>query len=751
MLAYYQVGAFLLLLLGFAFGLVWAADRVNKIALYWSISHLALGLAALGGIRPSAYESALLDFVSLLLTGLFLATMYAAILTIRGIAFDFRRILVSTTLLVVVIVVIGLGYGALTSRVFVLLVMVAFLAWAGWLFLRQLDMPWVGVAFLLRVASYLALLSNGEALFTSEHSPLTYAFSWSSAVFLGLVLIYVSVRQSRRRLDQVLNNLPDALVVQRTNGSILLCNERFSELAGAKRPSDLTGHPIPNLCIDKEQGERINFEITQSMGTGRLSDPLRMEYDIAPARGEIFPAEVICSRFMDWGTPVIVSLIRDITERKAAEQERLSLLSTDQLTGLPNRQSLELQLGSLLWEQARTHLCCAILIVALDNFKKVNDAFGHAKGDAVLRDTAKVLTDIKSERALLARIGGDEFALVMTDIDVRGQLLQVDDLAKTITGRLGQQLQHDGVSVVVGTSIGIAFSHPGDSNTNALLQRAQIAVYAAKERCRGEWCYFDDDMNSRMVAALKIESALRAAISNSELFLHYQPIFEALSGQMVKAEALARWTNPALGSVSPAIFIPIAEQSSLILDVGFWILDEAIRQAASWSLRSHKPPVVGINVSVRQFMHKDFEDRLNSAASRHGVSPSLIELEITESLFASSDDKELLEKFERLRARGYGLSLDDFGTGYSSLSYLARFRIGTVKIDRSFVSYVDQDKKKQSIVRAIISMSKSLELDVIAEGVEREEERRILIEEGCDLFQGYLFSMPVASDALPFQ
>lgn len=752
MLAYYQVGAFSLLLLGFAFGLVWAADRVNKVALYWAASHLALGLAAITGIRQSPYSNAWLELIPMLFTGLFLATMYTAILKIRGRDFGILRICAATLLFALAISVITFEYGSFVGHVLVLLLMVLFFAWAGWLFLHQLELPWVGLAFFLRAFTYfLTLLSNGNLLFTAAQSAVAYALNWSSATFLGLALIYVAVQQSRRRLDQILKHLPDALVVEKADGSVLLCNERFCELAGAENPGVLNGCAVPNLCVDQVQGKSITSDVIASLKAGRLSDPLRMEYDIAPVQGKKFPAEVIYSKFMDWGTPVIVTQIRDVTERKLAEQERLSLLSTDPLTRLPNRQSLELQLGSLLWEQRRTQLCCAMLIISLDHFKKVNDAFGHAEGDAVLRDTAEVLTEIKGERNVIARVGSDEFALIMTNLNIQSQILLVDDLAKIITRRLGRQIYHDDVGVMLGTSIGIAFSHVGESNANALLQRAQIAMYEAKERGGGEWCYFDDDMDSRMVTALKIESALRAAIPHNELYLLFQPIVEARSGRMVKVEALARWTNPTHGNVSPMTFIPIAEQSSLILDIGFWVLDEAIRKAALWALQSATPPVVGINVSVRQFMHKGFEDRLALAVSKQGIHPSLIDLEITESLFAHSDDEALLNKFERLCSCGYSLSLDDFGTGYSSLSYLARFKIGTVKIDRLFVSYVDHDKKKRSIVRAIISMSKSLGLKVVAEGVEREEERAILIEEGCDFFQGYLFSKPVAVDCLPFQ
>lgn len=768
MLAYYEVGSLIVIILGFSFGLVWAADRANKAALYWSVSHLALAFAVLTGMRANLdanKEPALISLIlagpfelnqvliliSSVLTGLFLATMYAAIQALRDRDLGAKRIVLASILVTLVISLVGFGLNRLLGRLLVLVMIVLLFIWAGWFFLRKLRMPWVGLAFLLRAASFASQLSSGEKLSTPEQNLPVFAFGWATATFLGLVLIYVSVRQSRQRLEQVLKHLPDALVVKKLDNSVLLCNERFAELAGVSKPDELIGRPVPNLFANKAQGECIDREIGASAHEGLLSEPVRLESDIRQAHAEEFPAEIIYSRFDDWGKPVIVAQIRDISERKAAEEERLRLLATDQLTGLPNWQSLEVQLSSILCEQERNHLGCAILIIALDHFKKINDAFGHEKGNAVLLEIAEVLKCSKGDRDLIGRIGGDEFALVMTDLDNRCPVLEVDERAQEITSKIERQIRNEDVSVMVGASVGIAFSHPGDTNPGTLLQRAQIAVYSAKERGRGEWCYFNDDMDSRMLSLLKIESALRSAISGNEMSLNYQPIVDARNGRTVKAEALARWFSPTLGPVSPPTFIPIAEKSSLILDVGFWILEEAIRQAASWSRELKDPPVVGINVSVRQFLHADFEARLASATAKHGVPPSLIDLEITESLFANSNDEDLLAKFERLQNAGYGLSLDDFGTGYSALSYLVRFKLNTVKIDRSFVSGVDQDSKKLSIVKAIISMGKNLGLSVVAEGVETEAERQLLVDEGCDLLQGFLFSKPVAAHVFPMQ
>ncbi|MFN3377123.1 MAG: putative bifunctional diguanylate cyclase/phosphodiesterase [Burkholderiaceae bacterium] len=464
----------------------------------------------------------------------------------------------------------------------------------------------------------------------------------------------------------------------------------------------------------------------------------------------MFPAEITYSSFDDLGQIVVLAQVRDLTERKQAEEERLRLVTSDLLTGLPNRQHLEFKLRELLAHSEAQGQRCALLLIDIAHFKKINDALGHLKGDEVLREISQLLAGCCQGCDLLARVGGDEFVMVMSGLTGRESVLTVEDRARQVLAQLQREVRQGGLGVTMGASIGIAFSQPQGSSPQALLQHAELALYEAKAHGRGEWRFFSDDMDARLAASLRLESALRSALADGseELQLHYQPICDARTGALVKVEALLRWNSPTLGPVSPDRFIPIAEQSALILDLGHWVMNEAMRQVAAWRAAHGHAPVVSVNVSVRQFLHKDFELQLYSLLLLHDLPASQIELELTESVLAGEDD-ELQGLLTRLRDTGCGLSLDDFGTGYSSLSYLARFRLSSVKIDRSFVRGVDQDMRKRSLVRAIVSMGHSLGLVVVAEGVETEAERGVLLQEGCDQLQGYLLGRPAPAQDQP--
>ena len=293
-------------------------------------------------------------------------------------------------------------------------------------------------------------------------------------------------------------------------------------------------------------------------------------------------------------------------------------------------------------------------------------------------------------------------------------------------------------------SIGIALSDSAQ-NPQMLLQHAEAALRETKLSRKGEWGFFNSGMDARLVETLRMESLLRNAIANNELQLYYQPIIDAKNSELVKVEALIRWNSPVLGWVSPAIFIPLAEQSELIIDIGSWVLKEAVEQASRWKKLDVKAPVISINVSVKQFVSREFEQLLFTTLEAHTVQTNQIELELTETLFAN-DQGELSSLLKRLYEAGFGLSLDEFGTGYSSLSYLSKFNLTTVKIDRSFISGLEIDDRSHSLVRAIIAMGHSLGLKVVAEGVETSAQSRILIAEECDYLQGYLFGKPAPSD-----
>lgn len=750
MFAVYDVGAYSVALLGLAFFLVWSGDRLLHAAWLWGWAHLALALASITGHRYQLGGPAWFGAVAVVFTGFYLVCMFCANQAVQGRVVPWWRLVGWSLGLAALVAVVGFGVDPLAGRLLVLALMVLLYVWSSYFFFTRLQLPWVGGAFALRAAAFLFTLVDGPYFATVQQSLVTTLTSWGTNVVLGLVLVSAASRQSRRRLEQVIRHLPDAVVARRIDGTVLFCNDSFARLAGVRSPRLLVGQPVPLLSADEQEATRMLHEINAVAGRGAMTAPVAMERRIRRADGGVFPAEIIYSSFSDFGQIVVLAQVRDLTERKQAEEERLRLVTSDLLTGLPNRQHLEFKLRELLARNEAREQRCALLLIDIDHFKKVNDALGHLKGDEVLREISELLGSCCQGGDLLARVGGDEFVMVMSGLAGREAVLSVEDRARQVLAQLQREVRQGGLGVTMGASIGIAFSQPQGSTPQALLQHAELALYEAKAHGRGEWRFFSDDMDARLAASLRLESALRSALAegSNELQLHYQPICDAHTGEPVKVEALLRWTSPTLGPVGPDRFIPIAEQSALILDLGHWVMNEAMRQVAAWRAAHGHAPVVSVNVSVRQFLHKDFELQLYSLLLLHGLPASQIELELTESVLAG-EDEELQGLLARLRDAGWGLSLDDFGTGYSSLSYLARFRLSTVKIDRSFVRGVDQDARKRSLVRAIVSMGHSLGLTVVAEGVETEAERGVLLQEGCDQLQGYLLGRPAPAQAAP--
>lgn len=735
-------------LLGLAFLLVWGADRLNRPSLLWGISHLFLAAAVYTGFRFHITQESWYGGISLLATSIFLVTLHEATLSLIGRRQGLASIAIQTTAVVILVGVTGFVISPPAGRVAVQIAMAVAYLWSGILFARSRRQYGISLAFMLKaVALIVQMVVEPQTFSTPSQSPSSMALGWSTSVLLALALVFVAVQQSRLRLRQVLRHLPDAVLARRVDGTVLFCNEAFARLAGAGTPAALYGQPTPLLAEDAQEARAVSEEITAIARSEHVSEPMVLERSVRAADGHVFPAEVTVSMFDDLGQRVVLVQIRDLTERKKAEDERLRLATTDEITGLPNRRLLEQQLAAALWECQRHQSQCAVLLIDLDHFKNVNDTMGHAHGDTVIREIAGLLKSQCHSRDLLGRLGGDEFVLVLTDLQFGTGALALEDRARNLCQLLSREVRLGGLHVMLGASIGIAQSSPDGNTPSSLLQHAEVAMYEAKARGRGEWCFFDKQMDDRIAELLLLESGLRQAVQGDELQLAYQPIVDARKHTISKLEALLRWQSPSLGSVSPARFIPVAEQSTLILTLGEWVLREAARQAALWSRSAATVPLISINVSARQFMHSGFEAQLFRVLGEFGVSPSQFELELTETLLAS-DGAQLSSLLQRLRDAGFGLALDDFGTGYSSLSYLARFNLSTVKIDRSFVAQLEVDSRSGALVRAIIAMGHSLGLKVVAEGVETETQRAMLIEEGCDYLQGYLLGRPTPADSI---
>ena len=443
----------------------------------------------------------------------------------------------------------------------------------------------------------------------------------------------------------------------------------------------------------------------------------------------------------------VLALHTDITERKQAEHEIQQLAFYDPLTKLPNRLLLMDRLQQALVAENRTGRGGALLFIDLDNFKMLNDTLGHAMGDLLLQEVAYRLTHCVRERDTVARLGGDEFVVMLEDLgnNDRDVAMQARHVGEKVLAALTAPYQLAGNEHVSTSSIGIAPFKGHSGGIGELLKQADIAMYQAKAAGRNTLRFFDPGLQAAVSARANLEADLRLALAQDELSLQYQPQVDA-QGRMLGVEALVRWLHPQRGAMAPADFIPLAEDTGMILQLGRWVLREACFQLARWAQRPETAGLtMAVNVSSRQFRHPDFVAQVGSVLARTRANARLLKLELTESLLVEDIDM-MAGKMAALRAHGLGFALDDFGTGYSSLRYLQRLPLDQLKIDQSFVRDVVEDANDSAIVHTIIGLAASLKLQVMAEGVETEAHRDFLLRAGCRAFQGYLFSPPVSSD-----
>jgi len=459
------------------------------------------------------------------------------------------------------------------------------------------------------------------------------------------------------------------------------------------------------------------------------------------------------------GRPVLMlGTVQDISERKQSEERIRNLAYYDSLTHLPNRQLYNEQLNFALSSARRHTSKVATVLFDLDHFKRINETLGHSVGDRLLVAVAERLrqcvrdydavsrpeADSGKGGTTLARLGGDEFILAMADID------RVEDAAKA-AHRLIQAMQApfrlDEHEIVVTASIGISLYPDDGADAETLLKNADSALYHAKDAGRNNYQFYNQSMNDRAFARLSLEGSLRRALENQEFLLHYQPQVDAQSGAIIGAEALIRWRHPDLGLVSPLDFIPLAEESGLIVPIGEWVLQTACTELKAWQAAGNGTLRMAVNLSGRQFRQQDLVETVQRAISAAGIAPQSLELEITESMLMQ-DATETTRLLDNLKALGVKLSVDDFGTGYSSLSYLKRFPLDALKIDRSFIRDIASDPDDAAITTAILAMAGGLGLEVVAEGVETMEQLGFLRSRNCQMIQGYLFSKPLPSEEI---
>jgi diguanylate cyclase (GGDEF)-like protein/PAS domain S-box-containing protein len=480
------------------------------------------------------------------------------------------------------------------------------------------------------------------------------------------------------------------------------------------------------------------------------AESFEIEFRLQHCQGHHVP--VLCRGFVlrnEAGEPIRMSGTNlDLTERKRAEAQIHHLAFYDGLTELPNRRFLVEQLRKALLGSTRSQMRGAVLFIDLDHFKELNDTMGHDVGDALLRQVAERLRACVRETDTVARLGGDEFVVMLENLhpDTAEAALEAERVGKKVLEALNRRYDIDGHPYHGTPSLGITLFDGQSEGVDALLRQADLAMYQAKAMGRNTMRFFDASMQASVDQRVALEADLREGLGRGELLLHYQPQLDA-SGAVVGAEALVRWQHPRRGLVPPAVFIPLAESTGLILPLGRWVLQQACEQLARWADRPETAGLsLAVNVSVHQFRDPGFVDQVLAVLSATQARPQALKLELTESVLADNIE-DITRQMQQLKAHGVAFSLDDFGTGYSSLGYLKHLPLDQLKIDASFVRDVLTDPSDATIARIIITLARELQLSVIAEGVETQAQRDFLVHNGCAEFQGYLFARPMPLEA----
>jgi diguanylate cyclase (GGDEF)-like protein/PAS domain S-box-containing protein len=552
----------------------------------------------------------------------------------------------------------------------------------------------------------------------------------ASVALLGLALaaVVLDIRDHRRSELETdrMRDLADASVeglLVCDGDMIVSVNRSFSSLTGLTT-SDLAGKTLESCFPDHAARAEL---------LSRPNQPLEM--DLRHRNGSLTPVELILRPIVFAGRPHQVVAVRDLKARKDAEEHIYFLAHHDALTSLPNRSHFNARIDQEIAALAPGNRL-AVLCLDLDRFKEVNDLFGHATGDKVLQLVASRVSAVLSERQMLARLGGDEFAILMPDIV---DPAAAGRFAETILEALRAPGSGEPSDSHIATSIGIALCPDDAPDRQSLLSHADTALYRAKTEGRNTYRFFEAKMGAEVRERRLLEHDLRLAMARDELRLSYQPQQDAKTGSVVGFEALLRWRHPIRGEISPAVFIPIAEETGAILQIGDWVLRTACREAASWP----QPLKIAVNVSAVQLYNASFFQELHQVLIETGLSPRRLEIEITETALVR-DFNRALAMLRQIKALGVAIAMDDFGTGYSSLSNLRAFPFDRIKIDRSFIKSVNSNEQAATIVRAVLGLGRGLGLPVLAEGVETGEELQFLQDEMCDEVQGYLLGRPAA-------
>jgi diguanylate cyclase (GGDEF)-like protein/PAS domain S-box-containing protein len=543
---------------------------------------------------------------------------------------------------------------------------------------------------------------------------------------------------TRNYLNTVLNSLGDAVLVTSPDGLVKSCNEAAQQLLGYDA-DELLGKPLMDLI---DVAHRAAFEPARPMSEVR-------ETVLRTARGQTIPVSMASSPVSteDPEFQGYIYVARNITERKRAERRIRYLARYDNLTKMPNRMQFQHLLQQAIARCRRNNRTLALLYLDLDRFKEVNDTFGHAAGDRTLEVLSERLTRALNKDTIVGRLAGDEFAMFVDDLpsdeDCR---VSIGALARNVLDEISRTFYVGTQEVYLTASVGAALYPTDADNVVDIIRNADAAMYHSKQNGGNSYAFYLPEMNAVAVERLMLKAKLRRALERNEFVILYQSKIDLRDGRVVGAEALLRWRLPGHGDISPAHFIPLAEETSLIMDIGEWVMDRACADYREWQKVVPQPGRISINLSLKQLKQPSFIARAGAVFRKHGVSPNCFELEVTETTLMT-DPKRTIGLLNELYEMGLHLAIDDFGTGYSSLSALQQFPIETLKIDQSFVRDVAQDPDDAAIVRTIIEMGKSLELEVIAEGVETHAQLEFLRKNRCYYAQGLLFGPAIEAHA----
>ena len=601
---------------------------------------------------------------------------------------------------------------------------------------------------------------DGSTIWISENARMVYGDSGQFLYYEGSVHDVTELRVAQDALktsEMLAKQALDELVYQKyaldkhaivaitdAKGLITYVNDKFCEISGYSK-DELIGNDHKKI----NSGHHPSDFFKEMYRTIVKGDTWNNEVCNRAKNGSLYWLETTIVPFMgDNGKPQrYISIRTDITNRKKSEEKSHYLAFYDQLTSLPNRRLLVDRLTQALASSARSHRNGALLFLDLDHFKTLNDTLGHHVGDVLLQQVSERLTSCVREGDTVARLGGDEFVVLLEDLSEHPieAATQTESIGEKILAILNQPYQLAAYEYQSTPSIGVALFSDQEHSQEDLLKHADIAMYQAKKAGRNRLSFFDPHMQDVINSRVDLERELRKAVDNQQFQLHYQLQVDQ-TGKALGAEVLIRWLHPERGMISPLQFIPMAEETGLILPIGQWVLDSACKQIKAWQHDEiTRNLVLAVNVSAKQFRQADFVSQVQETVQRHGINPARLKLELTESMLVD-DIKKIISTMNSLKNIGIKFSLDDFGTGYSSLQYLKKLPLDQLKIDQSFVRDIATDYSDRAIVLTIITMANSLGLDVIAEGVETGDQRQFLLDNGCVNYQGYLFSKPIAID-----